>query len=100
MMDLGLGCDRMCAKHEGGLSEIGLATICHKEFGPQIGKMADFCEFEAVWRIGITGTRSIPLATNLPQGKTDRFRKWRISAGYSGSRICGKNGPEGPFLSV
>jgi len=39
-------------------------------------------------------------ATNLPQAQTDRFRQWRISAGYSGPVFCGKNGPEGPFVTV
>jgi len=39
-------------------------------------------------------------ATNLPQGNSEGFREWRISAGYSGPKFCGKNGPEGSFVSV
>jgi len=42
---------------------------------------------------------SIILATNLPQAQTDRFRQWRISAGFGRVVFCGKNGPEGPFGS-
>ena len=51
-------------------------------------------------RLESRNSRREQFATNSPQAQSDSNVQSRISAGYSGADFGGKNGPEGPFLSI